>query len=180
MLNLNKTMPYSKNYLDQEVKEFLKNHKLKKYLDIGAGAGKFGRMIREINPKSHIEAVEIEKDYIKKFKLDCLYNRIYNININMFIDNKIDYTCDICIIGDCIEHLKKSDGIDLLNFLVYRTKYILVKYPKKYIQYSLDGYKHEGHISIWTKQDFDNFEYKFKSENYMNLVIIKGYLHKQK
>ena len=61
---------------------------------------------------------------------------IHNCDINNFIDDNPDYVTDVVIIGDCIEHLRKSIGLDLINYFVYRCKYIIIIFPSKYIQYS--------------------------------------------
>ena len=93
------------------------------------------------------------------------YNPRTNIDL---IDKAIDSTYDLVIIGDCIEHMKKSEGIDLLNFLVYRSKYILIHYPNEYIQGTVDDHIHEAHISIWHESDFQAFDYKFIKNGFMH------------
>lgn len=79
-------------------------------------------------------------------------------------------------IGDCIEHMRKSDGIDLINYLVYRSKEIIMLFPNKYIQYDWMGHTSEAHRSVWSETDFDGFEYTYETKDYMNLVRIKGYI----
>ena len=74
------------------------------------------------------------------------------------------------------EHLKKSEGVDLLNFLVYRTRWIIIEFPYHYLQNSVDGYYSEAHMSVWDKSDFRLFESKFYKKKSQRLVIIKGYL----
>jgi hypothetical protein len=48
--------------------------------------------------------------------------------------NDVGRTYDAVILGDCIEHMRKSVGLDLLNFLVYRSSIIVVKFPVQMIQ----------------------------------------------
>jgi hypothetical protein len=88
-----------------------------------------------------------------------------------------DVNFDTVIIGDCIEHLKKSEGLDLLNFLVYRSRWILVQYPVKYLQNTFEGKHQEAHISVWGDKDFYSFdiEKKLVAEQ-QKFVLIKGYL----
>ena len=172
-------MPYSYNNFDNHIENFIKKNRFNKYLDIGAGAGKYGKLIKQINENFHIEAIEINKEYISKFELDKYYNKIYNIDASKFINTNKNYSCDICIIGDCIEHLKKSEGIDLLNFLVYRCKYILVAYPVKFIQNGAHNTDHESHISVWSKHDFSSFDFKLRKIGRIELYTIKGYLLKK-
>ena len=170
-------MPYSNSTFDQAIKDFIINHRMTKYLDIGAGAGKYGSMIKKAIPLAFVEAVEIDKKYIIEFQLHKIYNTIHNCDINNFIDDNPDYVTDVVIIGDCIEHLRKSIGLDLINYFVYRCKYIIIIFPSKYIQYSWCGHSHEAHISVWSEKDFVNFDHSFIKQNQMNMVIIRGYIN---
>lgn len=169
-------MPYSEPIFDKQIKNFILKHKFKEYIDIGAGAGKYGKMIKKNLPQSHIIAVEADLSYIKKFKLNLIYDEVYHSRIENFFDNKPDFKTDIAIIGDCLEHLKKSDGEDLVNYLMYRSRYILIVFPSKYIQYSWNGHVLEAHMSVWSKHDFVAFEHCYYTKKFMNLVIIKGYV----
>lgn len=169
-------MPYSDSRFDKTVEKFIKTHKFKDYLDIGSGAGKYGKIIKTIFPEANIIGIEADKSYINKFKLKDFYTKIYHDYIENFINKNPDFRTELVIIGDCIEHLKKSDGINLINYLIYRSKYILIVYPTKCIQYSWHGHKTEAHQSIWNKNDFEGFEYKHYKKDFMNLVILNGYI----
>lgn len=169
-------MPYSDSRFDTLVEEFIKKNKCGNYFDIGSGAGKYGKLIRNIFPDVNIVGIEAEKSYIKEFKLKDVYNKIHREYIERFIDKYPDFQTEVAIIGDCIEHLKKSVGIDLINFLIYRTKYILIIYPTKVIQYSWRGHHTEAHRSIWSEKDFGGFEYKIRRKDFMNFVVLKGYI----
>jgi len=169
-------MPYSDPAFDIEIDKFIKKNKFTSYLDIGVGSGKYSKIIRKNIPNAKIVGVEADISYIKEFNLNKKYSKMYNQSIEEFIEDNPDFFVDIAIIGDCIEHLKKSDGINLLHYLVYRAKYILVVFPTQYIQYSWNGHSTEAHRSIWDKSDFIQFKYRFKKRGMMNLAIIKGFL----
>jgi hypothetical protein len=84
--------------------------------------------------------------------------------------------------GDVIEHMKKSEGLDLLSFLSYRAKYIVIVYPFGYLQYGVDT-PFDAHISAWLPWDFDNLGLEILNnyeEKYMKLIILKGYLQAYK
>jgi hypothetical protein len=168
-------MPFSLPQFDGQIRKLLNNKQFKNYLDIGAGEGKYGKMVREVNPRAKITAVEVDKSYIKEFKLKNLYDEVLNIDINEFIDNNPSFKCDVVVIGDCIEHLRKSAGLDLINYLVYRTKMIVIKFPVELIQYAWQGHDSEAHRSIWEKHDFEGFNFKYYRKDMMRLVVIKGY-----
>jgi SAM-dependent methyltransferase len=152
-------MPVSHWLPNKITKKMLKNIKVQKFLDIGSGAGKYGKMVREFHRKAKSIGVEIDASYIEQFKLDEIYDEVWCMSAADLIEKKLDESYDLVIIGDCIEHLRKSQGIDLLNFLVYRTKYLLIHYPNRYVQDSVDEHTHEAHISFWTESDFQGFDY---------------------
>src|SRR5437870_5018807 len=89
----------------------------------------------------------------------------------------LDRTFDAVMIGDCIEHMRKSVGVDLLNFLVYRSKIIIVKFPLQMIQTSWQDHKSEAHISIWSEHDFRGMDYLFSERNFICLALVRGYLN---
>jgi hypothetical protein len=81
------------------------------------------------------------------------------------------------MVGDVIEHLKKTDGVNLLNFIVYRSRRIVLQFPHQYLQNAVAGYQAEAHISIWTDSDLAAFERtKMWSKDTQRLVMIRGYL----
>lgn len=169
-------MPYSDATFDGEVEEFLRDHPFTRYLDIGPGAGKYGQMIRRVAPAAFIEAVEADASYISQFNLRSIYDKVHHARAETFFDKRPGYTTDIAIIGDAIEHLKKSDGIDLVHQLVYRTQWIVIIFPTKVIQYDWEGHASEAHRSVWTAADFAPFDFRHKKRGYMNFVAVRGYL----
>ena len=171
-------MPYSSFIFDRSIEEIIRLLKPETFLDLGAGAGKYGELARKINPSIKLTAVEIEKDYIKQFNLFSIYDEVWNVSATDLINPKYyDSTFDVIMIGDIIEHLKKSDGIDLLNFLIYRCRWIILEFPYHYLQNSVVGYHSEAHISVWTKNDFISFERtKLYAKDTQRLIVLRGYL----
>ena len=89
------------------------------------------------------------------------------------------YKCEfeVVMMGDVIEHLKKSEGIDLLNFLVYRSRWIIIQFPHKFRQNSIDDHISEAHISVWSEEDFHGFDRtKIYKKGSQRLVVLRGYL----
>ena len=171
-------MPYSSFIFDKSIEEIIRLLKPQIFLDLGAGAGKYGELVKKISPSTKLTAVEIQRDYIKKFRLPSIYNEVWNISVTDLINPKYyDSNFDVIMIGDIIEHLKKSDGIDLLNFLIYRCRWIILEFPHHYLQNSVDGYHSEAHISVWTKDDFVSFERtQLYEKDTQRLVVLRGYL----
>jgi phospholipid N-methyltransferase len=169
-------MPYSSEVFDSAITEKFSEWRYCTYLDIGAGAGKYGRLIRSILPHSELTAVEIEPEYVARFDLHSIYNTVVQIDVRALVESNQDAVYDVVIFGDVIEHLPKSAGIDLIHFFSYRCKKMLVVYPSKYVQYSADGKASESHRSVWCPADFDTFACEHHSASFMNLSIVNGYL----
>ena len=170
-------MPYSSFIFDNAITEIIKLAQPKTFLDLGAGAGKYGSIVKEISPSIKTTAVEIEKDYIEKFNLSSLYDQIWNIPVSDIIQPKyFDSNFDVIMVGDILEHLKKSEGVDLLNFLIYRCRWIIVEFPHRYLQNAVDRYSSEAHISVWTESDFSSFERtRMYAKDTQRLIVLCGY-----
>lgn len=175
-------MPESVDILDDLVEQRLQtfiNAGCCRFIDVGAGTGKHCKMLRGLVPDPdfvRVEAVEVDSGYVTAYRLKDLYDEVYNMDVGKFIDYYVDYDWDVCIIADCLEHLRKSVGMDVLNFFVYRTKKIIVTYPVRLPQGSWDGHKQEAHISVWDEQDFSLFEHTHVAKSFMRLVVVEGYL----
>lgn len=171
-------MPYSSFIFDNAIAEVIKLIHPRTFLDLGAGAGKYGSMVKEIDPSINTIAVEIEEDYLEKFNLRSIYNEVWNIPVmNLVRPEYFDLRLDIVMAGDILEHLKKSEGIDLLNFLIYRSRWIIVEFPHRYLQNAVDDYASEAHISVWTENDFFSFERtRVYARDTQRLIILRGYL----
>jgi len=168
-------MPFSHNRFDDYMRAFIAASGCQTWLDIGAGAGKFGKMIREILPNAHTTGIEVNLHYINQYTLHKKYDIIRPINcVNLMGEHQMKYDAIIC--GDILEHLPKSKGVDLLSFLVYHAKFIVVIYPIKRIQNEYQGQKNEAHISAWSEHDFVGMEYQIIHTEQSDLILIDGYL----
>ncbi|MEZ4979821.1 MAG: class I SAM-dependent methyltransferase [Chitinophagales bacterium] len=167
-------MPYSVNVFDGAIREIVIAANPKIVLDIGCGAGKYGKLIKSLMRDIFCIGVEIDKAYIKEFDLESVYDRLICTNIATLMGN-VDDHFDIVIFGNVLEHLPKSLGIDLLNFFVYRAKLIIINYPFGELQDSYKGHKHEAHISVWSMEDFKQFNFLEFSHGMQRLAIISGF-----
>lgn len=169
-------MPFSQDTFDILIRHVITRVNASSFLDLGAGAGKYGSFVRELSPSTTRTAVEIEANYVARYNLAAIYNNILCMPAAQLIDKQIECNFDLVIWGDCIEHMKKSEGIDLLNFLIYRSKYIVVIFPHRYIQGPWEGFKNEAHISAWHQGDFAQFDPIFLAKANMRAVLMNGYL----
>ena len=168
-------MPYSDSVFDQEVEDFIRTTKPAAVLDIGCGAGKYHDIVRRAAPDAKITGVEVDPGYVIEFKLRERYDTLRQMNaMNLLRDP--DGSWDIAIFGDSIEHLRKSSGVDLLHFLRYRTRFILVVTPEAYLQNKWFGHIHEAHISSWAPHDFTGWGGRYHYRDKTHFWILEGFL----
>jgi hypothetical protein len=171
-------MPYSSNAFDYYIGTVIELLKPNTICDIGPGAGKYARIAKEIAIKNDfitkLTAVEIDESYVTQFGLETIYDKvIIGDAINLINSPRLRF--DLVIIGDCIEHMRKSDAIDLLNFLIYRSGYICIVYPEALVQDDWEGHAAEAHISTWSLEDFKAWSPLHHAWDRMHLFLIKGY-----
>ena len=172
-------MPFSVDVFDGHVGELIGMLKPATICDIGPGAGKYAKIARRVAQEKGIAidltAVEVDSSYVDEFDLPGLYDHlIIDDAVNLIKNPKLHF--DMVIIGDCIEHLRKSDGIDLLNFLMYRTAHIVLVFPDNFLQDGSDEHPAEAHISTWGPEDFKGWKFHHTSFATVNLVLIRGFL----
>lgn len=147
-------MPYSGTFTDDLVRHIIAQWPaLDRVLDVGAGTGKYARLLKDGQPGARVTGVEIDSSYIDQFGLRDFYTDLRLMDCLRLLDNP-DEQWDAVIIGDTIEHLRKSDGRDLVEFLLYRCKWLLVIYPQRQLQNAWQGHHHEAHISLWNEHDW--------------------------
>lgn len=169
-------MPYSVPTFDSELELYFRQVHHDCVLDIGPGEGKYGKMLRRVQPETKLIGVEIDPAYVEQYRLREVYDEIWNLDAGELI-NDSNRAFDAVIIGDCIEHMRKSMGLDLLNFLVYRSKLIIVKFPLQMLQNAWEGHKSEAHLSVWSEHDFRGMDHLFAERNFICLALIRGYLN---
>ena len=176
-------MPYSAMMFDQIVAALIAKMRPASVLDIGPGAGKYGLIVkglRELGVEiESLAAVEIDESYIEQFKLNDIYDMVQLGDASMLPDVGPDAQWDLVILGDVLEHFRKSRGTDLVDYLYYRTKYIILVVPIDYIQGAWDGHHAEAHISTWYPADFARYKASCFSSttpagSEIQLILING------
>ena len=156
-------MPYSYDYFKIDVcKHIIKTlPQQSKILDVGAGSGKYGSMLRY---NFYIDALEIFEPYIEQFALKEIYN---NVHIGNIIDFNID-TYDYIIMGDILEHLSVEYAHDLLSKIHLDGKKCLVAIPYTMEQGEVNGNIYETHLQPDLTHDVFLFRYPMMKELYRN------------
>ena len=148
--------------------------KPKSVLDIGSGQGKYGtycrKLAQQFNIKCQIEAVEPDGEYISVFQLNSLYDTVHNIDAYDIISND-SIRAELVVLGDVLEHIPKSKGVDLLEYLISTCSYVYLvcpfdspqeawRPPDVWLGPSLmkdQLHLNERHISIWDQSDFSRY-----------------------
>lgn len=118
-------MPNSTPIFKRETLDFIKGkfHHLDTILDVGAGSGTYGDMLKD--HFKTIDAVEVFAPYIETYNLKEKYTNVFNADIRTF---DFEYY-DLIILGDVLEHLSEEDAVVLLERLYPKCREILIAVP---------------------------------------------------
>lgn len=155
-------MPGNWGYLGQDVKQYLVNNYKpdSTILDIGCGHGFYYKLLKDYFSK--FDAVEVWQPYIDEYKLNSMYDNVYNVNI---LDFDFNYY-DIIIMGDILEHLDRTEAQTLLDKIKDKCGELIVVVPYYLPQGEVFGNKYEIHL----QPDLDD---KIMEKYYPMLEIIK-------
>lgn len=141
-------------------------------LDIGLGFGRWGVLCRElldVNQRGklkqeewecRIDGYEICADY-RYPGWSVYYDEITVGDARQLIKKAGHY--DLIIAGDVIEHLEKSEGMELLEDMLSHGKYVIVTSPRGFRpQGPVYGNPHEVHKSGWSGDDFKKYPHLYK------------------
>ena len=148
----------------------------RRILDIGCGEGKYAGLVRDAGLQD-AQLIGIEYDpYWRQPLLDRGYTEVRTQG-GLDLMDKPTEEFDFVILGDVIEHLRKSDGQDLLEYLNYRSAYILVVTPEA-MPMSLPNF-YEGHNSLWLPESMKwHDHWAHCRSGVMHLYLLRGYLDK--
>jgi len=135
-------MPYSFDYFKNDVKLHIMRNvpHYANVIDVGAGSGKYGVMLRGYFGKIH--ALEVYEPYIEKFDLHSIYTSIFCANVVDFDLSQYDYI----ILGDIIEHLELKVAQELLSYINNSGKKCIVAVPYQMEQDDVGGNVYEKHL----------------------------------
>ena len=135
---MGRSTPFGK----QETKQFLnKRHPGRAtILDVGAGKGTYAMLL---DSKYIMDAIEIFKPYIEKFKIHRLYRKVMEMDVR---DYEFDQKYDIVIMGDVLEHLSFEDARKFINKAKQNCDTIIVQVPYLFRQGPANNNQAETHI----------------------------------
>lgn len=136
-------MPYSfswgKDIVINEINLLINSGKIKSVLDVGPGAGTYGKLLKGYGFTGKLDAVEIWAPYIEEFKLRETYDNVFNDDVRSMDLFPYDYV----IFGDVIEHLTYADAREVLNGLFGRA---IIAVPFTMEQGEYAGNIYETHL----------------------------------
>lgn len=165
-------MPYSDSSNTEWTLWLFDQLKPKTIIDIGPGAGKYGKLAKQYDKNIHITAVEIWAPYIETFNLNSIYDVIDICDARIYPK----YSADLVIFGDILEHMKKEDAVKIWNKTKNEAKSAMISIPVIHFPQGTDhGNPFEAHIEDhWEHEDvlktFDGIT------GYQNFGITASYI----
>jgi hypothetical protein len=164
-------MPHSATNFDNLLQEHIRHINPTSILDVGAGAGKNGKLIRNLGYNGRLDCIEPTSSYITDFNLAHVYDTVYHTDLTTFIDTKFKFQYDLVIFGDVLEHLFRSTVIDYLDYFLYKSKWIVIIWPTNMPQDDWGDNKYEIHKSNFKINDLtEKFDVQFYLENFLSYL----------
>lgn len=173
-------MPGSVDVFDRMVWDVFREIGPGTVLDVGAGYGKYSRIVRAAIPGAHLTAIEVHRPYIEKFQLSAIYDEVWEMNVVELLERRVACNFEVTILGDVLEHLRRSDGLDMLDYFFYRSGYVIVVYPEEWVQEECFENPLEAHVSYWTPEDFARFRPVVRVSNGQVFVMFDGLYRSEK
>ena len=145
------TVPYSDESGRSYVAEILARLNPSRVLDVGPGAGAYGRLVRQVLTVDALDAVEAWEPYVERFGLLDIYDAVTVDDVRAV--TKFDY--DLVIFGDVLEHMSREDAIAVYSLARERANVVLVSMPIiHYPQGESEGNPFEAHVvDHWEHED---------------------------
>jgi 2-polyprenyl-3-methyl-5-hydroxy-6-metoxy-1,4-benzoquinol methylase len=125
----------------------------KKVLDVGAGYGKHGVLLREyLDPTPIVHGVEAWEPYVEAHRLRGIYDELFVRDVLSFTEEELA-AYDLVVMGDVIEHFDKADGLALLDRI---PGWIVIATPAVHFNTDPSLPPTERHLSHWTAADFQD------------------------
>lgn len=121
----------------------------RRVVDVGAGEGKWGRILRDHVP---IDAIEVWQPYIEKFSLADRYDVVHRVDAREF-DGWPAY--DIGVLGDVLEHMPKEDARAMVEKMSAAGLTLFLSIPVTDCPQDGEpfGNPYEKHVAQWTHEE---------------------------
>ena len=134
--------------------DLAKRHNWRTVLDVGAGAGYYGGLLRETS--LHMVAIDVWQPAVDALRECPQYHQAFKQDALEWLvgcaRRDIDY--DVVILGDVLEHMELDEAVAVFELACKVSHHVLVSFPRvPFPQDALYGNKHERHIIEDPKTD---------------------------
>jgi SAM-dependent methyltransferase len=145
-------------------------------LDVGAGEGKYGGFLAEEAPQCERLGIERDAAHVARFGLESRYHRLVVGDVCAWWPRPPAEVFDLVILGNCLEHLPKSAGLDLLNALVYRCAWLVLVVGEFRTQPVVDHVAPQPQVSVWSERDLHWHDlWAWDNCRATSLLLLRGY-----
>ncbi len=137
-------MPGSIRENDADVVAFVQENNIKTVLDVGAGRGTYGTLLRP--HVERIDAVEIWEPYVDQFGLKAIYDTVVIDDIRNF-PIAAGRHWDLVVFGDVLEHMSADESQSVWTHASYVSRFGLISVPIVHWPQGAEfGNPHEIHV----------------------------------
>ena len=140
---------------------------VKTILDVGAGAGTYGKVIRTIDKPFIVHAVEPYEPYVGKFKLEEVYDQVSTENILEMIKGDIA-NYDLVILGDVLEHLSRPQAYVVWNALKGISRFMWLSLPVVPFKEWFWGYKQPA--ADWEENPLERHQHEWQYQEVLDML----------
>ena len=143
-------MPTSEHWQIPRIVEMLVRERPRSVLDVGAGYGKYGVLVREYCDPRRVDAVDANPPRYP------VYDHVYQGDVRE-LDRLLPPEAaayDLALFIDVIEHLEKPEAWRVLEGLMRRAQRVLIATPLGFRAQEIPGMPYETHRSGWYPWDF--------------------------
>lgn len=136
----------------------------KTVLDVGAGYGIFGYILKKTRNLERLDAIEPFYDDLTHYD---------NVVKATWKNTVLDIFYDVIVATEVIEHMERDDALEFLDDVRNYGKKIIIATPKNFeSQKEYDGNPYQSHKCVVTRDDFESKGYSvFELEN--NIIGVR-------
>ncbi len=109
-------------------------------LELGCGQGKLGKILKSTDLNAKLVAIQrLFSSSDEDLLIKNGYEKIIDADILDYFKNGFDEEYDLIVIMDVIEHFLLSDAISIIDFALYRSKWLMLIWPSKHPQLGVNN-----------------------------------------
>lgn len=118
-------MPYSDPDNKTLAAEWLAELSPASVLDVGPGAGAYGKLVRGLPGVEQLDAIEAWQAYIPEFGLPGIYDNVFVADVRQHED----FAYDVVIFGDVLEHMSRDEALKVYETARAQADNVLFSIP---------------------------------------------------